>query len=166
MIDGPLARRIKNGRSELGAILDSIADLAMIVVGIAIFVPAMGLWGFIVVLYIIAISYKLVVPTLVAAIKFKEFISLHTYTFKVLVGLLFSIPIMYFIFYRLDVNAAFFMNVYCLIIGIVAYIFITEEVIIVLATNRPCRDIKSIFSVKKFNRYDGGEKIGNKTPRA
>ena len=40
MIDGPLARSIKNARSEIGASLDSIADLFMIIVAILVFIPA------------------------------------------------------------------------------------------------------------------------------
>ena len=166
MIDGPLARRIKDGRSELGATLDSIADLLMIIIAIVIFIPAMGLWGFIGILYIAAISFKVIVPSLIAVFKYKEFISLHTYTFKVLVGFMFSIPILFFVLTKLNVAAELFLNIYSLIIIIAAYIFIVEEILIILATNRPCRDIKSIFSVKKFNRHDGGEKIGVKNARA
>ena len=160
MIDGPLARRIKNGRSELGATLDSIGDLLMISVGIAVFIPAMGLWGFIGILYIAAISFKVIVPSLIAAVKYKEFISLHTYTFKTLVVFMFSIPILFFILSELKVEAELLLNIYSLVIILAAYVFITEEILIILTTNRPCRDIKSIFSVKKFNRHEGGEKIG------
>ena len=162
MIDGPLARRIKDGRSELGATLDSIGDLLMISVSIAIFIPAMGLWGFIFILYIGAISFKVIVPSLIAGFKYKEFISLHTYTFKALVVFMFSIPILFFILSGLNIEAELFLNIYSLVIIIAAYIFIIEEILIILTTNRPCRDIKSIFSVKKFNRREGGEKIGVK----
>ena len=162
MVDGPLARRIKDGRSELGATLDSIGDLFMIAVSIAFFIPAMGLWGFIGTLYIVAISFKLIVPSLVGALRFKEFISLHTYTFKALVIFMFSIPIIFYVLFRLDVAAETFINVYSLVIVIAAFIFITEEIIILLATNRPCRDIKSVFSIRKFNRREGGEKISVK----
>ena len=166
MVDGPLARRIKGGRSELGASLDSIGDLVMIIVSIIVFIPAMNWWSFIAMLYIIAISFKVIIPSLIAVVKYKEFISLHTYTFKVLVGFLFSIPILFFIFQELEISARPFLNVYALIIGIAACLFIVEEIIIILATNRPCRDIKSIFSVKRFNAYDGGEKIGTINARS
>lgn len=158
MIDGPLARRIKDGRSELGATLDSIADLLMIGVAIAVFIPAMGLWGFIGTLYIVGISFKVIVPSLIAALKYKEFISLHTYTFKVLVVFMFLIPILSFILKELQATAQSFLNIYALVVIITAYIFIAEEILIILTANRPCRDIKSVFSVRKFNRHEGGEK--------
>jgi len=162
MLDGPLARRIKDGRTELGATLDSIADLVMIIVSIIVFIPAMGLWGYLVVLYFMAITFKVIVPSLIGVLKHKEFISLHTYTFKTLVGFLFSIPILFFILQELDIAAVSFMNVYALVIAISAYVFIAEEIVIILATNRPSRDIKSIFHIKKFNEYEGGEKISIK----
>ena len=165
MIDGPLARRIKDGRSELGATLDSIADLLMIIVGIAVFIPAMGLWRFIGMLYIALISFKIIVPSLIGVIKYKEFISLHTYTYKILVGFMFSIPVFFFVLREISVAAELLLNIYSLVIIIAAYLFVVEEIVIILATNRPCRDIKSIFHVKKFNKREGGEKIGIKNVR-
>ena len=134
MIDGPLARRIKDGRSELGATLDSIGDLLMIIVGIAVFIPAMGFWGFIGILYIVAISFKVIVPSLIAVFKYKEFISLHTYTFKTLVIFMFSIPLLFFILSELKIEAELFLNIYSLVIIFSAAYFPTAYAICLCST--------------------------------
>ena len=154
-IDGPLARRIKDGKSELGAVLDSIADMVLVIVGIVFIMPAMvlppfdWLWK----AYIIALSFKLS-SGLVGYIKHKEFVMLHTYTNKFLAIILWIIPIIYWLSVKLQdlTEASFALKIYIIFVLACIFIITTEEILINLLLKKPSRNIKSIFGVKAANK--------------
>ena len=147
MIDGPLARRIKDGKSNFGAVLDSIADMILVIVGVFFIIPKMtGIYDWIFMSYIIALSFK-IGSGLVGYIKHKEFVLLHTYSNKVLAFMLFIIPILYFIF-----GARIGVNFYIVFVMICVYIITTEEILINLMLKKPSRNIKSILGVREANK--------------
>jgi len=152
--DGQLARRIKDAKSELGATLDSIADLALICVLIFALMPLMKMWSWLWIAYAFVIILKLSVSTGIGFVRFKEFISLHTISFKILATLLFLHPIIYFLagpdmFLRIHSSAYF--NVFSTVLVIYAFICVIEEIFIMSLTKRPERNLKSIFGVKAAN---------------
>ncbi|MCL2570090.1 MAG: CDP-alcohol phosphatidyltransferase family protein [Firmicutes bacterium] len=146
MIDGPLARRIKDGRSQMGATLDSVADMLLVIVAIVFLMPAMDIWGWLFLFYIIALSFK-IGSGFVGYVKHKEMVLLHTYTNKLLGFLLFITPILYFFF-----GPSLALNIYIIFVGVVIFVITTEEILINLMLKRPCRDIKSVFGIRAANR--------------
>ena len=152
--DGQFARRIEGAKSELGATLDSIADLGLISVIVFVLMPAMQVWSWLWIAYVCILSFKLFASTGIGFIRFKEFISLHTISFKILATLLFIHPIVYYfvgpdMFF--NVRSAMFFNVFSTTIGIYAILCVIEEIFIVSLTKRPERNLKSIFGVKAAN---------------
>lgn len=154
MIDGPLARRIKNGKSQLGAILDSIADMLLVIIGILVLLPAMEIFSWLFIAYVIGLAFK-ISSGFVGYFKHKEMVLLHTYSNKILAILLFLIPIFYFI---LDVTNAInnqavyiILNIYIIFSLVCIFIITTEEILINLLLKKPSRDIRSIFDVKAAN---------------
>jgi len=146
-IDGQLARRIKGGTSELGASIDSIADLVMVSVLIFVIMPAMQIWGWLWVAYVSVLSLKVVASTGIGFIRFKEFISLHTISFKILVAFLFTYPFVYYF-----AGEGLFINVFSTVLISCALLVVIEEILIVSTLKKPERDIRSIFAVKSANR--------------
>jgi len=151
MIDGPLARRIKDAKSDFGAVLDSIADMLLVIVGVFFVVPIMmkerpEIYSWIFISFIIALSFK-IGSGLIGYIKHKEFVLLHTYSNKVLAFLLFIIPIIYFARPPIVV-----LNFYFIFALVCVYIITTEEILINLMLKKPSRNIKSIFGVREANR--------------
>ena len=145
MIDGPLARNIKNAKSNLGAELDSMADMFMVIVSVFIIVPAMGLWSVIWPAIIIALGFKLMsaVPGIV---KHRKVFFLHTLANKVLAMLLFIGAILYFIFGGLLVINLYFVFV-------IAFVFVAtfEEMVIISMLDYPNKDIKGFWQLKSVN---------------
>jgi CDP-diacylglycerol--glycerol-3-phosphate 3-phosphatidyltransferase len=163
MIDGPLARRIKGGASELGATLDSIADVLLIGVGIFKILPMMeGMWGWLWLAYVSTLTLKVFASTGIGFYKFKEIISLHTISFKVLVIAMFSIPLVYYIVRHLfvinETAAAMIVNILAAAVIISIFIAVIEEILIISMLKRPERNIKSIFGVPAANRKAMAEK--------
>ena len=146
VIDGPLARRIEGGASEFGATLDSIADLILVLVLIFVIIPVMDIWGWLWIAYICVVTLKVFASTGIGLVRFKEVISLHTYTFKGLVFVLFCFPFLYFF-----IHAGLFMNVFATILIIVGLLVVIEEILIISMTKRPERNIKSILGVRAAN---------------
>jgi len=149
-IDGQLARRIKGGASELGAAIDSIADIIMVIMIVFVIMPAMQLWGWLWIAYISVLSLKVVASTSIGFIRFKEFISLHTISFKALVIALFSYPLIYYF-----AKPGLFINIFSTILIICALLVVIEEILIVSTLKKPARDIRSIFRVKEINQTVG-----------
>jgi len=152
--DGQLARRIKGAKSELGATLDSVADLALISVLIFALMPLMQMWGWLSFAFACVLILKLFASTGIGFIRFKEFISLHTISFKVLATLLFIHPLVYFfagpdMFLR--IQSGIFFNIFSTVIVGYAILCVIEEIFIVSLTKRPERNLKSIFGVKAAN---------------
>ncbi|MCL2663571.1 MAG: CDP-alcohol phosphatidyltransferase family protein [Oscillospiraceae bacterium] len=154
MFDGQLARRIKGAKSELGATLDSVADLALISVLIFALMPLMRMWSWLSIAFICVLTLKLFASTCIGFIRFKEFISLHTISFKILATLLFIHPLVYYFAgpgMFLNIQSGAFFNFFSTAIAAYALICVIEEIFIVSLTKRPERNLKSIFGVKAAN---------------
>jgi len=146
-LDGQLARRIKNGASELGATLDSVADVCLIAVIIFVMMPKMLLWGWLWIAFACVLILKVTVSTGIGFIRFKEIISLHTITLKILATFLFIHPIIYYF-----IGEGTFFNVFSTVLASYAYLIVIEEILIISMLKRPERNIKSIFGVRAANR--------------
>jgi len=146
-LDGQLARRIKDGKSELGATLDSLGDVCLVGVIVFAMMPKMEVWGWLWLAYICVLSLKVTVSTGIGLIRFKEIISLHTISFKVLVAVLFCYPILYYI-----VGAGLFINIFSAVLIGCALLVVIEEILIISTLKKPARNIKSIFDVGAANR--------------
>jgi len=154
LFDGKLARRIKGGASELGATLDSVADVALVSILIFRIMPKMEiLWWWVNIAFTCVLLLKIFASTTIGFIRFKEVISLHTITFKWLVTALFSYPIIYYIvIIRFNLGGAdLFINIYSTVVIISALLIVIEEIFIISMTKRPERNIKSIFGVRAAN---------------
>lgn len=140
ILDGILARKL-HCSDEFGARLDSIADIVFYTVTAVKILPVLCskltplIWYIIIATLIIrVISYT------IAAIKYQCFASLHTYMNKLTGFLVFTIP--YIIIFS-------FVGTACMVIGIVAVIAASEELIIHISTYQYCPDRKTIFALKK-----------------
>ena len=147
LLDGKLARRIKDGASELGATLDSIADVCLIAVIMLAIMPKMEIWSWLQITYICVLLLKVIASTGIGFIKFKEIISLHTISLKVLFTALFGYPILYKI-----VGAGLFINVFSVVLISFALLIVIEEILIISLLKKPARNIKSIFGVGAANK--------------
>ena len=146
LLDGKLARRIKNGTSELGATLDSIGDVCLVGVIIFAIMPKMETWGWLWIAYVSVLALKVIVSTGIGYIKFKEIISLHTISLKVLFTGFFIYPLLYYF-----VGAGLVVNVFSIVLITFALIVVIEEILIISMLKKPARNIKSIFGVSAAN---------------
>ena len=154
MFDGQLARRISGAKSELGASLDSVADLALISVLIFALMPLMRMWSWLSIAFTCVLVLKLFASTSIGFIRFKEFISLHTISFKILATFLFIHPLVYYFAgpgMLLNIQSSVFFNIFSTAIVVYALICVIEEILIVSLTIRPERNLKSVFGVKAAN---------------
>lgn len=145
-IDGPIARRVKDGASEFGATLDSVADALLVCVTVFRIMPRMEIWGWLWIAYVCVLSMKIFASTGIGFIRFKEVISLHTISFKTLVFFLFCYPFLYFF-----IGPGLFINVYSTVMFSCGTLVVIEEILIISMTKRPERNIRSIFAVKAAN---------------
>jgi len=155
MIDGPLARRIKDGKSKIGTELDSFADMLLVIIAIFFLLPAMidgGAWGWFWPVILIALAFKIISASLSGLIKHGSVQFTHTVANKFLAFLLFSSPIMYFIFYRSMGRVPLAVNLY--ITFAIGFVFIAtiEEALINLMLKKPNPNIRGIWKVKEANR--------------
>ena len=146
-LDGQLARRIKNGTSEFGATLDSIGDVCLVGVIVFAMMPKMQVWSWLWLAYICVLSLKVTVSTGIGLVRFKEVISLHTISFKVLVAVLFCYPLLYYF-----VGAGLFINIFSTALIACALLVVIEEILIISTLKKPARNIKSIFGVRAANQ--------------
>jgi len=135
MIDGFIARKMGT-TSAFGEKLDSIADMIMIVVLLFMLFPIINPSNKIII-WIIVISIIRLTVMGVALIKYKTFVSLHTYGNKISGLILFLFPI-FISFIHTDVV------IY--LICIVASISAIEELIIQLTSRELKVNIPSLFS--------------------
>lgn len=119
VIDGYIARKT-NTTSELGARLDSIADLVMIVIVLYVFFPILKLMTFIYAWIVMIIMIR-VLSMLIVYIKFKTFAILHTFGNKATGLLLFVTPVL-LIYIEVNIMAS--------ILCVVGTLSAIEEVII------------------------------------
>ena len=145
MVDGALARRIKDANSELGAELDSIADLLMVIVGVFVILPAMEVWPWLWYGILAALGFKLM-SAVPGIIKHRKVFFLHTISNKVLAMLLFIAAILYFIFGGHAAISGYIV----FLIGAV-FIITLEEMIIISKLDYPVKNIRGIWQVKRVN---------------
>jgi len=145
MIDGKLARSIKDARSELGAELDSIADMLLVIVTVFFIMPAMNLWPWLWYGILLALGFKLMsaVPGLV---KHRKIFFLHTIANKILAMILFIGAILYFI-----LGGSIFVNAYIVFLLAAVFVITLEEMVIISLLDYPNKDIKGFWHVKRVN---------------
>ena len=153
-IDGQLARRLKDAKSELGATLDSIADICLVCIIVFAIMPNMDVWPWLRISYICVLLFKIVVSTAIGFIKFKEFLSLHTISFKLLIVILFTYPILYYF-----VGPGTFINAFSTGIIICGILIVIEEILIILMSDKPYRNVKSILHVKAENEAAAAQSV-------
>ena len=138
MIDGTLARKLNSG-STFGANLDGAADFIFAFIGLYILLPIVDFpaWATPVVLSILGIR---IISLIIAGIRFKQLVILHTIGNKIVV----TIAWLLFIFYM-------FMDVdIILIVGcVVAFFAFTEDLIINSTSKEPDFDNKGLLFKKK-----------------
>lgn len=134
MLDGLLARILKQ-QSDLGAKLDSIADMAfafsvLITLISAVAIPV-WLW-----ICISIITFIRMATYLIAYKKYRRFSALHTYSNKAAGGLLFCAPVL---IYGLGITAA------GIILCFLAALSSCEELLITVLSKELDRNRKSLF---------------------
>lgn len=134
LADGLVARAMKQ-QSEIGAKLDSIADMAFflalaIKVIPAIVIPA-WIW-----ICVTVIAFIRVTAYLIGYKKYHMFSALHTYTNKATGGFLFGTPVLYMM---LGVTAT------GIILCLLAMFSACEELLITVLSKKLDRNCKSIF---------------------
>jgi len=160
MIDGTIARLVNNGKgTELGQTLDSISDMALVVVAALFIVPAMELSPVLFWLCMAGFAYKLI-SSLVGYIKHKSvsMLIVHTYLMRSLGYILFVWVVVHWIFN--GPNAI--TNAYTIFVIASIFILTTEEILISLLLKGPSSDVRTIFHVKRENsrlakKGNGGE---------
>jgi len=145
MVDGKLARSIKDAHSELGAELDSIADMLLVIVTVFVIMPAMNLWAWLWPGILIALGFKLMsaVPGLV---KHRKVFFLHTIANKVLAMILFIGAILYFIF-----GGHTGVNAYIAFLLVAVFVITLEEMVIISLLDYPNKDIRGFWQIKRVN---------------
>ena len=139
VLDGFVAR-ITNSTSEIGAKLDSIADILFYAVMLVEILPQLSeilptwVWGIVVTVVLVRIS-----SYLLAAIKFRQFSALHTYMNKMTGVTVFLIPYL--------VRGSF-GYVYCLIVCVVAAMASIEELLIHLFRKEYSAKVQTITQIK------------------
>jgi len=145
MLDGPLARRIKNATSHLGAELDSLADMAMVIVSVFFILPAMGLWPQIWFAILFALGFKLM-SAIPGLIKHRKVFFLHTLANKALAMVLFLGAILYFIF-----GAHLLVNIYFVFLLVAVFVITLEEMVIISLLDYPNKNIRGFWHIKRVN---------------
>jgi len=146
MIDGPLARRIPDGQSKLGADLDAFADMFLIVIGVFVLMPAMKIWDWLWYAVIVVLVVKILSASISGYIKHKTVIFTHTTANKLAALFLFLGPILYFI-----LGNHIIINLYVLFLIVWVLSATIEEALINILIKKPNKNIKGIWEVKKFN---------------
>jgi len=145
MIDGPLARRIKNASSEFGAELDSMADMYMVIVSIFFIMPAFDLWRPLWFGILAALGFKLM-SAIPGIAKHRKVFFLHTLSNKFLGFVLFLAALMYFIFGGITA-----VNIYFVFLIVAVFIITLEEMIIISLLDYPNKNIKGFWQIKSIN---------------
>jgi len=148
MVDGPLARSIKGAKSNLGAELDSIADLYMVVVSVFFIVPAMSISHWLWPAILVALTFKMM-SAVPGILKHRKVFFLHTLSNKFLGFILFIAVILYFIFGGITAISIYFV---CMIVAV--FIITLEEMVIISLLEYPSKNIRGFWQIKMVNeRY-------------
>lgn len=135
IIDGYIARRT-NSASNLGSILDSIADITFMTVVIIDLLPILVL-PIGIMIWIVLIAFVRLISLLVVYFKYQAFAILHTYANKATGLLLFCCPYLY-MFIKIN-------TIGYIICGI-ASISAIEELVINITSKELSRDVSGIFA--------------------
>ena len=152
MVDGPLARRIPDGRSKIGTDLDSFADMFLIIVGVFVIMPKMEIWRWLWPLIIFALIFKILSASLSGLIKHKRILFTHTLANKICAIILFVAPILYFILSRTrGPGPHIAVNIY--VVFMIGWVFMCtiEEAMINLLLKEPQPNIRGIWQVRRAN---------------
>jgi cardiolipin synthase len=149
MIDGTIARAANNGEgTKFGQIIDTVADMSLVVVAALFIVPAMKLSAVLFWLCMAGFAYK-VLSSLVGYIKKKKvnMLLIHTYLMKSLGYILFIWVVVHWVFN--GPNAI--TNGYTIFVIASIFTLTTEELLISLLLKGPSSDISTIFRIKQEN---------------
>ena len=144
VLDGAIARATKN-TTELGAKLDSIADILFYTVMLFKILPILSaelpswIWYFVTLILCVRIS-----AYVIAAVKYRKFTSLHTYLNKLTGALVFTVP---YFFYG-NARFAFVISITVCVVAVIASF---EELMIHISSKEydPNRKNLSRVSTKK-----------------
>ena len=150
MVDGPLARRIPNGKSKIGTDLDSLADMLLIIVGIFVIMPAMEVWSWLWFTIIGILIFKILSASLSGIIKHKKVLFTHTLANKLAALFLFIAPILYFI-----TGQHIVVNLYLVFLITWVFLATVEEALINLLLRKPNTNIRGIWQVRGENARQG-----------
>jgi len=136
IVDGPIARKTKT-TSNFGALLDSVADILLVVVMLIIFIPilALEMW---MILMIVAVLGVRAIAFAIGFVKYRTFTMLHTYSNKGSTLLLAFFPILY---------GWLGLNVTFPILFVAAILSAIEELIITIKSKELKRNITSMFAL-------------------
>jgi cardiolipin synthase len=161
MIDGTIARAANNGEgTKFGKIIDTVADMSLVVVAALFIVPAMELSAVLYWLCIAGFAYK-VLSSLVGYIKHKKvnMLLIHTYLMKSLGYILFIWVVVHWIFSNPDATPTAITNGYTIFVIVSIFVLTTEELLISLLLKGPSSDIRTIFRIKQENlKYEVKDK--------
>ena len=151
MIDGTIARAVNNGQgTKLGQTLDSVSDMALVVVAALFIIPKMLLPDYPVLFWLCmaGFAYKLI-SSLAGFIKHKSvnMLIVHTYLMKSLGYILFVWVVLHWILGGPNIIT----NGYTIFVIASIFILTTEELLISLLLKSPSSDVKTIFHVKREN---------------
>ena len=93
MLDGPIARKFEV-TSQLGATLDGIADILLVIVVLIRVIPVIDIPTWIILWIVLAVAMK-IASIVVGYIRHKQIISLHTYFGKAFIFILCLFPVFY-----------------------------------------------------------------------
>ena len=134
MIDGPIARKF-NITSDFGAKLDSVADVALVLVVVFRLMPLINISRGVTIWIFIAIATKFL-SALIGYIRYKQLVILHTYANKFFIFSLFFFPLFY-----LFIDA----NIILTVMLVIAMVTFTEEIYINLTSAELDLDEKGIL---------------------
>lgn len=135
ILDGYIARKTGN-TSKAGAILDSVADMALTAATLFVLIPIITFSAWIV-YWIIGIVFIRISSLVFGYIKFRTLASLHTYANKATGLMLFCFP---FVFQICSINKIAF------VLLVIASFTAVEELAINIKSSSLNRDTKSIFA--------------------
>jgi CDP-diacylglycerol--glycerol-3-phosphate 3-phosphatidyltransferase len=137
-IDGPIARKT-NSATELGSLMDSVADILLAIIVLFIFLPILDLQIWMAVMVATVLSVR-ALSYVIGFKKYRTFAMLHTYSIKTAGTFLGLFPILLAIF-GLSATITFLF-----ILQIVASL---EELTINIRSKHLDRDVTSVFTMKR-----------------
>ena len=142
LIDGPIARKF-NVTSKIGANLDGIADYVFVAAALITIIPALDFNTRSIVIVLGFVGLK-IVGMIVGVIHYRQLMMMHTYASKG--GAFFAL--LFPIIWAIGLNE----NTIIILLGIVVYFFLLEEIAINIVMPTPKRDIKGFYEAVRIRR--------------